>query len=313
MPLPPSAILTFVAELLHTAVLGLPAPRIGKVREVYDLEPLTGEDEVLIVATDRISAFDATMANGIPDKGAILTGMSAFWFERLAHLGPHHLITTDPREIARRLPTEQPELAGRATLARKAEPLAIECVVRGYLMGSLLKEYRAGGRDVHGLDLPNGLQEAQALPEPIFTPATKAETGHDENVSFERACEIVGWEVAATVRDRSLALYREAAAHAEHYGLILADTKFEFGLTPDGVILIDEALTPDSSRYWDAAKYAPGASPASFDKQYVRDFLETSGWDKSPPGPVLPPAVVAGTRARYVEAYERLVRRPFEG
>ncbi len=296
-----------MAELLHSAAFGLPAPRIGKVREVYDLG-----DEVLIVATDRISAFDATMANGIPDKGAILTGMSAFWFERLAALGPHHMVSTDPAEIAARLPKSQPELARRSMIARKARPLAIECVVRGYLMGSLLKEYRAGGRNVHGLDLPEALREADALPEPIFTPATKAETGHDANVSFAEAESLVGAETAALVRDRSLALYRAAAEHARARGLLLADTKFEFGETSDGILLIDEALTPDSSRYWDAALYAPGSSPASFDKQFVRDFLETSPWDKTPPGPVLPPEVVAGTRARYAEAYRRIVGRPFD-
>ena len=294
-------------ELLHSAVFGLPAPRLGKVREVYDLAPHTGCDEVLIVATDRISAFDCTMASGIPGKGVLLTAMSAWWFERLAGLGPNHLVTTDDAEVQRRLPRSQPELKGRATVARAARPLPVECVARGYLMGSLYKEYVEHGGKIHGLDLPDGLAEASRLPEPIFTPATKATSGHDENIGFADVANVVGEETAARVRDWTLALYREASARAESVGLILADTKFEFGHAADGeLLLIDEALTPDSSRYWDAARYAPGGSPASFDKQYVRDFLASSDWDRTPPGPVLPPDVVAGTRARYIECYERI-------
>ncbi|CAN5665387.1 phosphoribosylaminoimidazolesuccinocarboxamide synthase [soil metagenome] len=290
-----------MAELLHTAVFGLPAPRVGKVREVYNLG-----NELLIVATDRISAFDATMANGIPDKGAILTKMSAFWFEHLKDLGPDHVISFDDGEVQARFPRPQPELAKRSMIARKAEPLTIECVVRGYLTGSLYKEYVAGGGKIHGLDLPPGLRDGDRLPEPIFTPATKAETGHDENISFAEAASRVGKETAEHVRDRTLAVYARAEAYARERGILLADTKLEFGHTGDGIILIDEVLTPDSSRFWDAALWSPGGPQASFDKQFVRDYLETSGWNKRPPGPVLPEEIVAKTRGRYVEAFERL-------
>jgi phosphoribosylaminoimidazole-succinocarboxamide synthase len=294
-------------ELLHTALLDLPAPRIGKVREVYDLG-----DELLIVATDRISAFDVVMANGIPDKGRILNQMSAFWFEKLAKVCPHHVVSIDDIEIAKRCPHPQPELAGRAMIAKKAQPLTIECVARGYISGSLYKEYRLNGGDIHGLDLPDGMSESSPLPQPIFTPATKAEMGHDENISFEQAVDRVGWEVAELVRDWTLELYSHAAEHALTKGLILADTKFEFGLTDDGIIWIDEALTPDSSRYWDASKYEPGHSQPSYDKQYVRDYLETLNWDKLPPGPTLPSEVVANTRSKYVQAFELITGHSFE-
>lgn len=290
-----------MAELLQTSIPGLPEPRKGKVREVYDL----GE-ELLIVATDRISAFDAVMQNGIPEKGSILTQMSRFWFKELSDLGPDHVITFDEAEIQAKLPQPQPELAGRAMIARKAVPLTIECVVRGYLTGSLYKEYVAEGGRVHGLDLPSGLRDGDRLPEPIFTPATKAETGHDENISFEQAVSMVGHETAEHVRDRTLALYVRAEAYARARGIILADTKVEFGRTDDGIILIDEVLTPDSSRFWDAALWSPGGAQSSFDKQFVRDYLETSDWNKTPPGPRLPEDIVTKTRARYVEAYERL-------
>lgn len=290
-----------MAELLHTALHGLPPPRVGKVREVYDLG-----DAVLIVATDRISAFDAVMANGIPDKGRVLNQLSAFWFDRLARVCPNHVISVDDEAIAARLPRPQPEIRGRATLARKATPLLIECVVRGYLAGSLFKEYRASGGNVHGLSLPDGLLNGSPLREPLFTPATKAQEGHDENISFAQAVDLVGKEVAEQARDWSISLYLAAALHAEHCGLILADTKFEFGLTDDGLIWIDEALTPDSSRYWDAGLYQPGQAQPSFDKQFVRDYLESSGWDKLPPGPELPPEIVAQTRAKYLEAYRLL-------
>jgi phosphoribosylaminoimidazole-succinocarboxamide synthase len=293
-------------ELLHTALLDLPAPRIGKVREVYDLG-----DEMLIVATDRISAFDVVMSNGIPDKGRILNQMSAYWFEQLGDVCPNHMISINDQEVASRCPHSQPELAGRAMLAVKAKPLTIECVARGYIAGSLYKEYRAVGGDIHGLDLPDGLLESSPLPHPIFTPATKAETGHDENISFEEAVDRVGWEVAELVREWTLELYGRASDYALTKGLILADTKFEFGVTDDGVILIDEALTPDSSRYWDAHQFAPGHAQPSFDKQYVRDYLETLNWNKQPPGPTLPPEVVANTRAKYVQAFELIVGREF--
>jgi phosphoribosylaminoimidazole-succinocarboxamide synthase len=296
-----------MAELLHTALPGLPPPRVGKVREVYDLG-----DELLIVATDRISAFDVVMANGIPDKGRILNQMSAYWFEKLGSVCPHHIISTDDSVIASRMSTSQPELAGRSTLAKKAKPLTIECVARGYIAGSLYKEYRSEGGAVHGLNLPEGLLNSDRLPEPIFTPATKAVEGHDENIDFARACDMVGRETAEQVRDWTLELYLRAAERCASVGLILADTKFEFGETEDGIISIDEALTPDSSRFWDAALYGPGMSQPSFDKQFVRDYLETLTWDKRPPGPVLPAEIVAKTRAKYVEAYERITGRTFQ-
>jgi phosphoribosylaminoimidazole-succinocarboxamide synthase len=289
-------------ELLHTAVFGLPPARIGKVREVIDVG-----DAVLIVATDRISAFDCVMANGIPDKGRLLTQMSKYWFESLADVCPHHLISVEFADIQARCPRPQPELEGRTTLAKKAKPLPVECVARGYLAGSLFKEYRSEGRKLHGLDLPAGLVNSQILPEPIFSPATKAESGHDENISFVGVENRIGKENAALVRDWTLELYKRAAARAAEVGLILADTKFEFGETEDGLIWIDEALTPDSSRYWDVERYAPGKSQPSFDKQYLRDWLETSGWNKMPPGPVLPPDVVAETGNKYREAYRRIV------
>lgn len=295
-------------ELLHTAIHGLPAPRIGKVREVYDLG-----DSMLIVATDRISAFDVVMANGIPDKGCILNQMSAFWFDKLADVCPNHVISVDDSEIAARCSSPQPELKGRTMLAKKAKPLTIECVARGYISGSLFKEYRAQGGEVHGLDLPENLVESAMLPEPIFTPATKAEEGHDENISFTQAVDRVGWETAELVKQWTLELYRRAAEHAFTKGLILADTKFEFGETEDGIILIDEVLTPDSSRYWNASSYEPGHAQPSYDKQYVRDFLETLNWDKTPPGPTLPPDVVANTRAKYVQAYELVTGNEFLG
>ena len=293
--------------LLHSAIVGLPPPAIGKVREVYDLG-----QEVLIVATDRISAFDVVMANGIPDKGAILTQMSAFWFEFFTDLGPHHLSTTDFEIIQQKLPEKHPELRGRTTLARKAEPLAIECVARGYLTGSLFKEYQVHGGHVLELHLPPGLRDGDRLPEPIFTPATKAKSGHDENLSFNQAADIVGYEVAEKIRHWTLSLYDQASAHALKAGIILADTKLEFGFCGDELLLIDEVLTPDSSRFWNAEGYKPGESLPSFDKQYVRDYLESIRWDKQPPGPTLPEDVIEGTRSRYLEAFRRLTGREFE-
>jgi len=290
--------------LLSSSIPGLTPPRAGKVREVYDLG-----DRLLIVATDRISAFDVVMANGIPDKGRILNQMSAFWFDKLAHVCPTHVLSVDDEEIQRALPQPHPELLGRCTLARRATPLTIECVARGYISGSLFKEYRSHGPQVHGLNLPPDLKESGRLPEPIFTPATKAQEGHDENISFERACEMVGREVAEQAREWTLTLYRQASAHAQAKGLILADTKFEFGMTEQGLIWIDEALTPDSSRFWDATAYQPGRPQASFDKQFVRDYLDSIDWDKRPPGPVLPDEIVLKTRAKYVEAFERVTGR----
>lgn len=287
--------------VIQTAIPGLEPPRRGKVREVYDLG-----DELLIVATDRISAFDVILPQGIPGKGQILTQMSAFWFDRLAPLGPHHLVSTDDALIASRV-GDLPELHGRSSLARKAQPLPIEAVVRGYLTGSLYKEYQRHGGMVHGLALPDGLLDGSQLREPIFTPATKASEGHDENISWAQTVDLIGQEVAERVREWSLALYERGLAHAQERGIILADTKFEFGLTDGGLILIDEVLTPDSSRYWSAESWTPGQAQPSFDKQYVRDYLETLHWDKKPPGPDLPASVVAGTQDRYREAFRRIV------
>jgi phosphoribosylaminoimidazole-succinocarboxamide synthase len=290
-----------MAELLHTSLKGLPAPKVGKVREVYDLG-----DDLLIIATDRISAFDCVMQNGIPDKGRILNQMSSWWFRKLEHVCPNHLITVDDERIQDRLHAPAPEIRGRATLAKKAKPLPIECVARGYITGSLFKEYRAGGANVHGFGLPEGLLDSSRLSEPIFSPATKAESGHDENLSWQQAVDLVGIETATQARDWTLQLYSEGAKHAEEQGLILADTKFEFGFSDEGLILIDEILTPDSSRYWDASLYSPGHSQPSYDKQFVRDFLEASGWNKMPPGPELPKEIVEKTREKYLEAYRRI-------
>jgi len=291
-----------MSELIHSSIPGLAAPRMGKVRDVYDLG-----SEVLIVATDRISAFDAVMANGIPEKGCILTQMSAFWFHKLAHVCPNHLISIASHDIQSQLPSPMFALNGRTTLAKKAKTIPVECVARGYLAGSLYKEYKAQGGTVHGFQMPDGLLDSSRLPEPIFSPATKAEEGHDENISFAEMVNRLGSEVANMLRDWTMQLYTEAAAHAATKGIILADTKFEFGESEEGIILIDEILTPDSSRYWDAALYSPGKSQASFDKQFVRDYLETSGWDKNPPGPKLPPEVVHRTREKYIDAFVKIV------
>ncbi|MBI1331721.1 MAG: phosphoribosylaminoimidazolesuccinocarboxamide synthase [Armatimonadetes bacterium] len=289
-------------ELLHSSVPGLAAPRTGKVRDVYDLG-----SEVLIVATDRISAFDAVMENGIPQKGCILNQMSAFWFEKLHDICPNHMISIASADIQSRLPSPVFALNGRSMVAKKARTIPVECVARGYLCGSLFKEYKAQGGNIHGFHLEEGLLDSSRLPEPIFSPATKAEEGHDENISFQKVVDLLGSEVANLLRDWTLQLYAAAAAHAASKGLILADTKFEFGESEEGIILIDEALTPDSSRYWDSSLYSPGKSQPSFDKQFVRDYLETSGWDKTPPGPLLPAGVVSKTREKYVEAFVKIV------
>lgn len=281
--------------LLRSDVPGYPCRR-GKVRDVYDLG-----DRLVIIATDRISAFDWVMPDGIPGKGQILTMLSRFWFEFLK--APNHLINEPIPE-----PFCRPELAGRTMYARKTKVIPFECVARGYLAGSGWKEYQQSGT-ICGVRLPRGLRLAERLPEPIFTPATKAETGHDENVTFERMADAIGTKQAAELRDRTLAIYRRAAAHAESRGIILADTKLEWGLLADGsLILIDEVLTPDSSRFWAQETYAAGVSPPSFDKQYLRDWLETTGWDKSSPPPSLPPEVIAATASRYREALQRLTR-----
>jgi len=275
------------------------------VRDVY----AAGGGRLLFVATDRISAFDVVLRPGIPGKGVILTQLSNFWFDRLAEVVPNHVLERDHA----RLPApfcDHAELAGRACLVRELRMLPVECVVRGYLVGSGWKEYRAGGT-VCGIPLPDGLEQAARLPEPIFTPATKAETGHDENIPFAEMARLVGGDLAERARDVSLELYRRAAAYAEERGIIIADTKFEFGLDAGGtLVLADEALTPDSSRFWPVDGYRLGANPPSFDKQFVRDWLEGTTWDKTPPAPPLPREVIEGTRARYLEAYERLTGEP---
>jgi phosphoribosylaminoimidazole-succinocarboxamide synthase len=283
--------------------LGLPHLSSGKVREIYD----AGAGRLLMVTTDRISAFDVVMEEPIHEKGRVLTAMTAFWSEELGDVAPTHLIATDPDDLPE--PANHPSLAGRAMLCRRADMLPIECIVRGYLSGSAWKEYRSSGT-VHGEPVPSGLQESQQLPEPIFTPSTKAEAGdHDENISFAAAVDLVGREVAERARDISLELYRRGAARAAEHGIVIADTKFELGFADDELIVCDEILTPDSSRFWPAEGWSPGGTPPSFDKQPLRDFLETTGWDKTPPPPPLPPEVVEATSARYVEAYERVTGR----
>lgn len=284
----------------NTQIPGLPEPRRGKVRDVYDLG-----DRLLIVATDRLSAYDHVLRPPIPGKGRILTQLANFWFERTRDLIDNHLLATEVADFPAELAAHAALLEGRAVVARKAEVVAFECVARGYLAGSAFREYRESGR-VCGLALPPGLERASRLPEPIFTPATKAATGHDENVSFEHLAGAVGAATAARLRQLTLDLYRLAARHAEERGLLLADTKFEFGWFDGRLILIDEALTPDSSRYWEASDWRPGSEPASFDKQFVRNWLDASGWDHESAPPELPAEVVAGTLARYAEAFRRL-------
>jgi len=282
----------------QTDFRGLKLRGRGKVRDIYELG-----DRLLIVATDRLSAFDVVLPSPIPDKGRVLTQLSLFWFDRLASVVPNHVITGE--NFGGELAPYAASLEGRAMLVRRTEALPIECVVRGYISGSGWKDYRKTG-SICGIPLPAGMRESDKLPEPIFTPSTKATTGHDENISFEQAVETVGRALAEKLRDTSITLYRKAVEHAASCGIILADTKFEFGLLGGELIWIDEALTPDSSRFWPAGKYAPGKPQPSFDKQYVRDYLERIGWNKQPPAPALPPDVVAATRDRYREAYQRI-------
>jgi phosphoribosylaminoimidazole-succinocarboxamide synthase len=291
------------SALLQSEVPGIPVRR-GKVRDVYDFG-----DRLLLVATDRISAFDWVLPTAIPDKGRVLTKISEFWFGRLNV--PHHLLSMDVTTLPLPAGVDVASLTGRSMVVRKTQVVPIECVVRGYLAGSGWKEYQKSGT-VCGWPLPGGLVESSQLPEPIFTPATKAETGHDENISFETMCELVGRELSERLRELSLSIYRQGAEYARSHGIIIADTKFEFGRVGDELILIDEVLTPDSSRFWPQDLYQPGRGQPSFDKQYVRDWLETTGWDKNSPPPPLPPEVVQQTRAKYIEAYERLAQRPFE-
>lgn len=278
----------------------------GKVRDLYDLG-----DRLLLVASDRLSAFDVVLPDPIPYKGEVLTKLSLFWFELLGEVVPNHFISADVADLPAEFQPIATDLAGRFMIVKKAKVFPVECIVRGYLAGSGWAEYQRSGT-VCGIALPAGLRESDQLPEPIFTPSTKAEIGeHDENISFERAVEILGKEVAEELRDKALAIYSAARDHAGKRGIIIADTKFEFGLIDGAVTLVDEVLTPDSSRFWPADSYAPGKGQPSFDKQYVRDWLTASGWDKKPPAPKLPEEVIARTSSTYIEAYERITGRPF--
>jgi phosphoribosylaminoimidazole-succinocarboxamide synthase len=289
--------------LLHLDLPGIRKVKSGKVREVFDLG-----DRLLFVATDRISAFDCIMPNGIPRKGEVLTQISHFWFAQTEQIVANHLLAKADDPLPAPLQPFAAQLARRSMIVKKATPLTIECVVRGYLAGSGWKEYQKS-QTVCGIALPAGLKESAELPEPIFTPATKAETGHDENIPFETAAKLVGADIAARARDLSLRIYHFARDYARKRGIIIADTKFEFGLFEGQLVLIDEVLTPDSSRFWPADQYAPGKGQPSFDKQFVRDYLETLAWDKTPPAPALPPLIVSRTQAKYLEAYERLTGR----
>jgi phosphoribosylaminoimidazole-succinocarboxamide synthase len=299
------------APLLETSLDGLTLHRRGKVRDVYEV----GGD-LLIVTTDRISAFDYVLGSGIPDKGKVLTQLSAFWFERMGNLVPHHLIETDVARFPEVLRQHAPALTGRSMLVRRTEPVPVECVARGYLSGSGWKEYQQSG-SVCGITLPAGLRESDRLPEPIFTPATKADSGHDINISEQEAARLVGAPLIARLKALTLEIYGRGAAHAESKGIIVADTKFEFGLVGKGdpatdVVLIDEVLTPDSSRFWPQSTYEPGHGQPSFDKQFVRDYLEEIRWNKQPPVPTLPDDVVRRTREKYVEAYRLLSGRELQ-
>lgn len=286
--------------LLQLDLAGLRKLKSGKVREVFDLG-----DRLLFVATDRISAFDCIMPNGIPRKGEVLTQISYFWFGQTSSFQPNHLLSQANDPLPAALQPFTPQLTRRCMIVKKAQPLAIECVMRGYLAGSGWKEY-CERQTICGIKLPAGLKESAELPEPIFTPATKAESGHDENISFTEAVKLVGGDIAEQARAASMKIYKFAREYARQRGIIIADTKFEFGVFDGKLLLIDEILTPDSSRFWPADQYQPGRSQPSFDKQFVRDYLETLDWSKTPPAPMLPPDVVARTQAKYLDAYERL-------
>jgi len=287
--------------LYESKLKSLPRIGRGKVRDIYAV----GEDKMLIVVSDRLSAFDVVLPDPIPEKGRVLTELSNFWFDKLGHMVPNHLTDVDPESVVTG-EDEKAQVRGRSVVVKKLKPLPIEAVVRGYLIGSGWKDYQKTGA-VCGIKLPAGLMQAQKLPEPIFTPATKAAEGHDENISFDEAATLIGKPLAQKVRELSIRLYIEAAEYAASRGIIIADTKFEFGTDPQGeLVLIDEALTADSSRFWPADSYRVGVSPPSFDKQFVRDYLETLDWDKTPPAPKLPPEVIAKTSAKYCEAFERL-------
>jgi phosphoribosylaminoimidazole-succinocarboxamide synthase len=286
--------------VLETHVEGVRLLARGKVRDIYDLG-----DQLLFIASDRISAFDVVLPNGIPDKGRVLTGISMFWFEMMSDLVPHHVISADVETYPEILKPYADMLRGRSMLVQKLAMFPVECVVRGFLAGSGWKEYQEMGT-VCGIGLPDGLRQADRLPEVIFTPATKAETGHDENIPFARMVDIVGSEDAERLRELSRQIYQRGVEYAAGRGILLADTKFEFGRRDGEIVLGDEVLTPDSSRFWEAASHAPGSSPASYDKQFIRDYLETVDWDKTSPGPVLPEEIIQGARQRYVDIYQRL-------
>jgi len=293
--------------LLRTDFKDLKLKASGKVRDVYDVD----EKQLLFVASDRISAFDYVLATGIPNKGRILTQISLFWFDFLADVVSNHLITAEVDKYPGTARKYADQLRGRSMLVRRAEIFPVECIVRGYISGSAWKEYKATG-SVSGIKLPAGLKESEAFPEPIFTPSTKATSGHDENISFDEMCTIVGVETAGHLRDLTLRIYKKAAAYARERGIIIADTKFEFGRTGQGITLCDEVLTPDSSRFWPADKYAPGRAQDSYDKQYVRDYLEDIHWNKQPPAPALPPDVARHTSEKYLEAYSQLTGRKLD-
>jgi phosphoribosylaminoimidazole-succinocarboxamide synthase len=284
--------------LLQTDFPDLQLHASGKVRDVYQLD----DERLLFVATDRISAFDYVLATGIPQKGRVLTQMSLFWFDFLSDIVPNHLITANVDQYPPQLHKYADQLRGRSMVVQRAQMFPVECVVRGYISGSAWKEYKTSGK-VCGIDLPTGLKESDAFPEPIFTPSTKATSGHDENISFAKMCELVGAEVGSTLRDLTLRVYKKAANYARQRGIIIADTKFEFGRTARGITLADEVLTPDSSRFWPADKYAAGRSQESYDKQYVRDYLEEIHWNKQPPAPALPAEVAQRTSEKYLDAY----------
>src|ERR1700684_4260056 len=299
-------------QLLDSILLRTDFPELnlhasGKVRDVYDLDP----EHLLFVATDRISAFDYVLATGIPHKGRVLTQISRFWFDFLHDITPNHVVTADVKQYPAAAQKYADQLLGRSMMVMRAEMIPVECVVRGYISGSAWKEYKASGR-VCGIELPAGLKESDAFPEPIFTPATKAVSGHDENISFVRMCEILGTETSSHLRDLTLRIYKKAAAYARQRGIIIADTKFEFGRTAKGITLADEVITPDSSRFWPADKYEPGRSQESYDKQYVRDYLEQIRWNKQPPAPALPAEVTRRTSEKYLGAYRQLTGRELE-
>ena len=297
---------TIRTPLLETHLAGMAPISRGKVRDLYEVD-----DKLLIVATDRISAFDYILASGIPDKGRVLNQLSVFWFDFLREVAPTHFISARMEDYPAALRTHAEQLEGRSMLVQRTRPVPIECVARGYLAGSGWKEYRQTGA-ICGIPLPAGLRESEALPEPIFTPATKAATGHDSNISFDETAAEIGRPLAEQLRDLTLDIYRRADGYARSRGLIIADTKFEFGLYDDRVLLIDEALTPDSSRFWAVDTYTPGQPQPAFDKQFVRDYLERSGWNKQPPAPALPPDIIEATRQRYREAYRRLTGRELD-